>query len=152
MQLKIGDAAFISIRAEYDVEKSQFEFDLNGTTSFFTYDAEAKKFNLYQVDGYDVDFTKSSNFNTPVEIQGNWANTQGTSVIIKESSIYIVIENGEQIKITEATVTAENGIYHVSFQIGTDTYDIEYGTYGETTMVMQNLTAETFYYLTKVTE
>lgn len=66
MQLKIGDAAFVSIRAEYDVEEGQFEFDLNGTKTFFTYDAEAKKFNLYQVDGgYDVDFTLGANINAP---------------------------------------------------------------------------------------
>lgn len=152
LQIKIGDGDFKAITAEYDTANSQFAFTLDGKETFFVYDADAKTFNLYQIDGYDVDFTKSSNFTTPAAIRGSWANSKGTSVTIEQSKVIIVIENGEQITITQATVTDENGVYHITFTIEDDEYDIEYGTYGEALM-MQNLSKEmTFYYLTKVTE
>lgn len=136
LQLKIGDAAFVSIRAEYDVEEGQFEFDLNGTKTFFTYDAEAKKFNLYQVDGgYDVDFTLGANINAPKNLQHTWTSEDGTSITINEHNIIFSLEGGEPITITKATITDYSSnqhlSYYVEFYVGERCYTFEYGTYGD---------------------
>ena len=152
LQIKIGDGDFKMINAEYDTANSRFAFSLDGKNAFLSYDSDTSMFNFHQIDGYDVDLTKSSNFTTPAAIRGSWANDKGTSVTIEQSKVIVVIENGEQITITQATVTDENGVYHITFTIGDDEYDIEYGTYGDA-LIMQNLSKEkTFYYLTKVTE
>lgn len=152
LQIKIGDGDFKTINAEYDTANSRFAFSLDGKNAFLSYDSDTSMFNFHQIDGYDVDLTKSSNFTTPAAIRGSWTNNNGTSVTIELSKVIIVIENGEQITITQATVTNENGVYHITFTIGDDEYDIEYGTYGDT-LIMQNLSkANIFYRLTKVTE
>ena len=128
LQLKIGDAAFISIRAEYDVEKSQFEFDLNGTKTFFTYDAEAKKFNLYQVDGgYDVDFTKLAKIEMPESYFGTWISDDGqTKVIASKGHLSVAINGGELVEATEASYD-EFGVY---FTIDGVEYSLS-SSYGE---------------------
>lgn len=128
MQLKIGDAAFISIRAEYDVEKGQFEFDLNGTKTFFTYDAEAKKFNLYQVDGgYDVDFTKLAKIEMPESYFGTWISDDGqTKVIASKGHLSVAINGGELVEATEASYD-EFGVY---FTIDGVEYSLS-SSYGE---------------------
>lgn len=151
LQIKIGDGEFVAINAEYDTDKNQFEFKLGDKTTFFEYRADTKTFNLYQVEGYNVDFTKSSNFTTPKAMQGTWTSDKGATVTIEKNKIVVTLETGESFTITEATVTVEPGVTHIAFTIGNDEYDIEYGTYGEK-LFMQNLSKEmTFYYLTKVT-
>lgn len=128
LQLKIGDAAFVSIRAEYDVEKGQFEFDLNGTKTFFTYDAEAKKFNLYQVDGgYDVDFTKLAKIEMPESYFGTWISDDGqTKVIASKGHLSVAINGGELVEATEASYD-EFGVY---FTIDGVEYSLS-SSYGE---------------------
>lgn len=128
LQLKIGDAAFVSIRAEYDVEKGQFEFDLNGTKTFFTYDAEAKKFNLYQVDGgYDVDFTKLAKIEMPESYFGTWVSDDGqTKVIASKGHLSVAINGGELVEATEASYD-EFGVY---FTIDGVEYSLS-SSYGE---------------------
>lgn len=151
LQIKIGDGEFVAINAEYDTAENQFEFKLGDKTTFFEYRADTKTFNLYQVEGYNVDFTKSSNFTTPKAMQGTWTSDKGATVTIEKNKIVVTLETGESFTITEATVTVEPGVTHIAFTIGNDEYDIEYGTYGEK-LFMQNLSKEmTFYYLTKVT-
>lgn len=149
LQIKIGDGDFKTINAEYDAANSQFAFTLDGKETFFVYDVDAKTFNLYQVEGYDVDFTKSSNFTTPKAMQGTWTSDKGATVTIEKNKIVVTLETGESFTITEATVTDENGICHIAFTIGTDSYDIEYGTYGDSSLVLQNLTKEKFYMMKK---
>lgn len=151
LQIKIGDGDFKTINAEYDAANSQFAFTLDGKETFFVYDVDAKTFNLYQVEGYDVDFTKSSNFTTPKAMQGTWTSDKGATVTIEKNKIVVTLETGESFTITEATVTDENGICHIAFTIGTDSYDIEYGTYGDSSLVLQNLTKEKFYMMKKAT-
>lgn len=151
LQIKIGDGEFVAINAEYNTDENQFEFKLGDKTTFFEYRADTKTFNLYQVEGYNVDFTKSSNFTTPKAMQGTWTSDKGATVTIEKNKIVVTLETGESFTITEATVTVEPGVTHIAFTIGNDEYDIEYGTYGEK-LFMQNLSKEmTFYYLTKVT-
>lgn len=151
LQIKIGDGEFVAINAEYDTAENQFEFKLGDKTTFFEYRADTKTFNLYQVEGYNVDFTKSSNFTTPKAMQGTWTSDKGATVTIEKNKIVVTLETGESFTITEATVIVEPGVTHIAFTIGNDEYDIEYGTYGEK-LFMQNLSKEmTFYYLTKVT-
>lgn len=150
LQIKIGDGEFVAINAEYDTAENQFEFKLGDKTTFFEYRADTKTFNLYQVEGYNVDFTKSSNFTTPKAMQGTWTSDKGATVTIEKNKIVVTLETGESFTITEATVTDENGICHITFTIGNDEYDIEYGTYGEA-LIMQNLTKEKFYMMKKAT-
>ncbi len=151
LQIKIGDGEFVAINSEYDTDKNQFEFKLGDKTTFFEYRADTKTFNLYQVEGYNVDFTKSSNFTTPKAMQGTWTSDKGATVTIEKNKIVVTLETGESFTITEATVTDENGICHIAFTIGTDSYDIEYGTYGDSSLVLQNLTKEKFYMMKKAT-
>lgn len=151
LQIKIGDGDFVAINAEYDTAENQFEFKLGDKTTFFEYRADTKTFNLYQVEGYNVDFTKSSNFTTPKAMQGTWTSDKGATVTIEKNKIVVTLETGESFTITEATVTDENGICHIAFTIGTDSYDIEYGTYGDSSLVLQNLTKEKFYMMKKAT-
>lgn len=148
LQIKIGDGEFVAINAEYDTAENQFEFKLGDKTTFFEYRADTKTFNLYQVEGYNVDFTKSSNFTTPKAMQGTWTSDKGATVTIEKNKIVVTLETGESFTITEATVTDENGICHIAFTIGNDEYDIEYGTYGEA-LGMQNLTKKKFYMMKK---
>ena len=150
LQIKIGDGEFVAINAEYDTAENQFEFKLGDKTTFFEYRADTKTFNLYQVEGYNVDFTKSSNFTTPKAMQGTWTSDKGATVTIEKNKIVVTLETGESFTITEATVTDENGVCHITFTIGNDEYDIEYGTYGEA-LIMQNLTKEKFYMMKKAT-
>lgn len=133
LQLKIGDAAFVSIRAEYDVEKGQFEFDLNGTKTFFTYDAEAKKFNLYQVDGgYDVDFTKLAKIEMPESYFGTWVSDDGqTKVIASKGHLSVAINGGELVEATEASYD-EFGVY---FTIDGVEYSLS-SSYGEDNQIL----------------
>lgn len=151
LQIKIGDGDFIAINAEYDTAENQFEFKLGDKTTFFEYRADTKTFNLYQVEGYNVDFTKSSNFTTPKAMQGTWTSDKGATVTIEKNKIVVTLETGESFTITEATVTVEPGVTHIAFTIGTDSYDIEYGTYGDSSLVLQNLTKEKFYMMKKAT-
>lgn len=151
LQIKIGDGEFVAINAEYDTAENQFEFKLGDKTTFFEYRADTKTFNLYQVEGYNVDFTKSSNFTTPKAMQGTWTSDKGATVTIEKNKIVFTLETGESFTITEATVTDENGICHIAFTIGNDEYDIEYGTYGDSSLVLQNLTKEKFYMMKKAT-
>lgn len=151
LQIKIGDGEFVAINAEYDTDENQFEFKLGDKTTFFEYRADTKTFNLYQVEGYNVDFTKSSNFTTPKAMQGTWTSDKGATVTIEKNKIVVTLETGESFTITEATVTVEPGVTHIAFTIGTDSYDIEYGTYGDSSLVLQNLTKEKFYMMKKAT-
>lgn len=151
LQIKIGDGEFVAINAEYNTDENQFEFKLGDKTTFFEYRADTKTFNLYQVEGYNVDFTKSSNFTTPKAMQGTWTSDKGATVTIEKNKIVVTLETGESFTITEATVTVEPGVTHIAFTIGTDSYDIEYGTYGDSSLVLQNLTKEKFYMMKKAT-
>ena len=151
LQLKIGDGEFVAINAEYDTDKNQFEFKLGDKTTFFEYRADTKTFNLYQLEGYNVDLTKSSDFTTPKEMQGTWTSDKGATVTIEKNKIVVTLETGESFTITEATVTVEPGVTHIAFTIGTDSYDIEYGTYGDSSLVLQNLTKKKFYRMNKAT-
>lgn len=150
LQIKIGDGEFVAINAEYDTDENQFEFKLGDKTTFFEYRADTKTFNLYQLEGYNVDLTKSSNFTTPKAMQGTWTSDKGATVTIEKNKIVVTLETGESFTITEATVTVEPGVTHIAFTIGTDSYDIEYGTYGEA-LSMQNLTKKKFYMMKKAT-
>lgn len=151
LQIKIGDGEFVAINAEYNTDENQFEFKLGDKTTFFEYRADTKTFNLYQVEGYNVDFTKSSNFTTPKAMQGTWTSDKGATVTIEKNKIVVTLETGESFTITEATVTVEPGVTHIAFTIGTDSYDIEYGTYGDSSLVLQNLTKKKFYRMNKAT-
>lgn len=151
LQIKIGDGEFVAINAEYDTDKNQFEFKLGDKTTFFEYRADTKTFNLYQLEGYNMDLTKSSNFTTPKEMQGTWTSDNGATVTIEKNKIVVTLETGESFTITEATVTVEPGVTHIAFTIGTDSYDIEYGTYGDSSLVLQNLTKKKFYMMKKAT-
>lgn len=111
LQIKIGDGDFKTINAEYDTANSQFAFTLDGKETFFVYDADAKTFNLYQIDGYDVDFTKSATVDIPDKFFGTWVSSDGkTKVIAEKGKLSVMINGGELVKVAEAT-SDEFGVY-----------------------------------------
>lgn len=111
LQIKIGDGDFKTINAEYDTANSQFAFTLDGKDTFFVYDVDAKTFNLYQVEGYDVDFTKSATVDIPDKFFGTWVSSDGkTKVIAEKGKLSVMINGGELVKVAEAT-SDEFGVY-----------------------------------------
>ncbi|HAT83487.1 MAG TPA: hypothetical protein DE061_02595 [Clostridiales bacterium] len=111
LQIKIGNGDFKSINAEYDTEKGQFAFALDGTNTFLIYDTDAKTFNLYQIDGYDVDLAKSATIDIPDNFFGTWVSSDGkTKVIVEKGKLSVMINGGELVKVAEAT-SDEFGVY-----------------------------------------
>ena len=111
LQIKIGDGDFVAINAEYDTAENQFEFKLGDKATFFEYRADTKTFNLYQVEGYNVDFTKSATVDIPDKFFGTWVSSDGkTKVIAEKGKLSVMINGGELVKVAEAT-SDEFGVY-----------------------------------------
>ena len=111
LQIKIGDEDYKTINAEYDTENSQYAFNLGDKRTFFIYDADANTFNLYQIDGYDIDFTKSATVDIPDKFFGIWISKDGKSKVIAEKGkLSVMINGGDLVKVAEAT-SDEFGVY-----------------------------------------
>lgn len=132
LQIKIGDGDFIAINAEYDTAENQFEFKLGDKTTFFEYRADTKTFNLYQVEGYNVDFTKSATVDIPDKFFGTWVSSDGkTKVIAEKGKLSVMINGGELVKVAEVT-SDEFGVY---FTIDGVKYSLS-ASYGEDNQIL----------------
>lgn len=143
MQIKIGDGDFKTINAEYDAANSQFAFTLDGKETFFVYDVDTKTFNLYQVEGYDVDFTKSATVDIPDKFFGTWVSSDGkTKVIAEKGKLSVIINGGELVKVAEAT-SDEFGVY---FTVDGVKYSLS-ASYGEDNQILIADESYTFHVL-----
>lgn len=136
VEVKFDTKDFVKVTAEYDGEKMSFSFKYMTTTYALSFDAEKDALILVG-DGKTVVLPRFSNYTLPKAIVGSWiCEDKNASMTITEDLITIVL-NGTSYEIKEAEVSANGGIIYFIFYINGIEYSAEYGTYGESLVIVE---------------
>ncbi len=136
---KFGSGAEQTAKAKHIKADDELSFTLNGKTASFIYHSDTKQCELYQADDYPsgILFTKNYSFTTAKELRKTWS-LNGTSLTVNEHDIVFQIEGEEAQTIIEATFTNHGNVYQFTFYIDENKYYAEYGTYGDSLMIIIN--------------